>query len=51
MNPGFYPYLPRHSVVIHVCAWCGLILGAAWDGHGESHGVCPECFKQLVSEI
>jgi len=51
MNPGLFPYLHRRSVVIHVCAWCGCILGTAWDGQGASHGVCRPCFAKLLKDI
>jgi len=33
-----------------ICAWCKKDMGY-FDGQGDSHGICPECFKKMKAEI
>lgn len=40
---------PDDRRMIVVCAWCSKQL-ARREGHGTSHGICPECAASLLAE-
>ena len=33
-----------------ICAWCKKDMGE-YAGNGDTHGICPDCFKKQLEDI